>query len=325
MTSKVIQRKISSGQIILFRRVSTEPQAPTGYTDQLSIIRSVYPDFSIDQSTIYSVKEVMSGLVEAEIRMASGLGKVIRHLKRHPNAIVLVSEANRIARRPDIFELIQIQGLGHRFYNASTGRCLNDIIKDGSHIEIERQTYAQKKSRKRGLHRYIKNGGDIGYDRIADHSREGSETKKQLTHERDAHLLRIVSQMTFRNRGRPVPYTEICDELDRREVRTGQGRPFTPERLAQHRKNNRSKWIGPCDSYHRPRRDIRRNIILAPVETRKRRERHLYMQRLVKATTYKPIWASLVLRNRMEVTRWCHWQLPRMTAGWYNENILAPP
>jgi hypothetical protein len=325
MTSKIIQRKISSGQIILYRRVSTKPQAPTGYTDQLGIIRSLYPDFSFGQSTIYSVKEVMSGLVDAEIRMASGLGKVIRHLKRHPNAIVLVSEANRIARRPDIYELIKSQGLGHRFYDASTGRFLNDIIKDGSHIEIEQKTYAQKKSSLKGLHRYIKNGGEIGNDRIADQSKKGSETKRRLTRERDAHLLKIVSQMTFRNRGQPVSYSEICDELDRREVRTGQGRFFTPERLAHHRKNNRSKWIGPCDSYHRPRRDIRRAIILALVEPRKRRDRQLFMQRLLKATTYKPIWASLVLRNWMEVARWCHWQLPLMTTGWYNGKSLVPP
>lgn len=325
MTSKFIQKKILSGQVILYRRVSTKPQAPTGYSDQLSIIRSVYPGFSIAQSTTYSVKEVMSGLADAEIRMASGLAKIIRHIKRHPHAVVLVSEANRIARRPDIFELIQAQGLGHRFFDASTGRGLNDIIKDGSHIAIEERTYAQKKSSLKGLQRYMQNGGDMGYDRIADQSREGSDTKRRLALEREAEVLKTVSQMTFLNRGQPVSYPKICDELDRREVRTGQRRPFTPDRLAQLRKKNPDSWIGPCDSYHRPRRRIRQIVSLGPVELRKRRDRQRYMQRLVNATTYKPIWASLVSKGWMTVGRWRFWQPPIINSGKHHVRCLAPP
>jgi len=280
---------------------------------------------SMAHSTIDIVKEVMPGLADAEIRMVSGLGKIARLLKRHPRAIVLVSEPNRIARRADIFELLQSQGLGHRIFDASTGRCLNEIIADGSHFAIEEQTHAQKKSQLRGLKRYMANGGDMGYDRIADLSREGSDTKRLLAMVREAKVLNTVSQMTFRNRGQAVSYVEICDELDRRDVRTGQGRPFTPERLAQLRKKNPDRWLGPCDSYHRPRRDIRRIVTLAPVETRNRRERQRYMQRLLKVITYKPIWASLVLQDWMRVMHRHFWHFMLINRGKFILAGREPP
>ena len=297
MISKTIQRKISSCQIILYRRVSTPAQAGTGYADQLDTVKLIYPDFSIARSTIYDVKEVMSGLKDAEVRMTAGLGKVLRHLKRHPSAILLVSDASRIARRPDVFELIQAQGLGHRIYDASTGKSLKDAIMDGSHIAIAKQTKAQEKSRLKGMKRYVQNGGEMGYDDISGQSSKGTATKKRLALEREEAVLNTVSQMTLHNRGQVVTYADICDELDRREVRTGQGRPFNPERLAQFRKRHPDRWKRPCDSYHRPRRRIRHLITRTQYEYRKRRERQFYMKRLLFVSTYNPIWASLIRQD----------------------------
>lgn len=293
MISKAIQRKISSGQVILYRRVSTKKQASGEYRHQLDSIKSMYPDFSIVQSTIDSITEDMSGRADAERRMASGLGKSLRQLKRHPHAILLVSNADRIARRTDVFTLIQEQGFGHCIYDATTGMCLNDLIRVGLHTTIEKQTKAQRASCIRGMVRHMNEVGDIGFSGIAKQSALGSSTKKRLTREREAEVLTIVSQVTSRKRGQTPSYGEICDELDRQEVRTGQKRFFTPVRLAQLRKKNPNKWIRSFDSYHRPRRRIRRTVTTSLVEHRKRRNREGYMKRLVIATTYKPIWANL--------------------------------
>ncbi len=326
MISKTIQRKIASGQIILYRRVSTQAQAGTGYADQLDTVKLFYPDFSIVQSTIYDVKEVMSGLKDAEVRMASGLGKVQRHLKRNPGAIVLVSDANRIARRPDVFELIKAQGLGHRIFDASTGMSVNDVIKNGAHIAIAKQTKAQEKSRLKGMKRYIQNGGEMGYDGISSQSSKGTATKKQLALEREEAVLNTVSQMTFHSRGQAVAYADICNELDRREVRTGQGRPFSPERLAQLRKKNPDRWKRPCDSYHRPRRRIRHLVKRTQLEYRMRRRRQLRMKRLLDATTYKLIWSNLTQRRDWRMQKpWQCWNYHAFSTNKYLRRNGVPP
>jgi hypothetical protein len=293
MISKTIQKKICSGQIILYRRASTKAQVTTSYRDQLNTIKANYPDFSIVRSTSDNLTEVMSGRADAEIRFASGLGNALRKLKRQPHTILLVSEPNRIARRADVFELIKAQGLGHRIYDATTGSCLNEIIKRGSHTAIEKQTKAQRASRIRGMVRLMNAGGSIGNDGIANQSALGSSTKKVSARQREEEVLFVVAHLTHQNRGRTPSYEEICEELDRREIRTGQGKFFTPERLAQLRKKNRKNWIRPFDSYHRHRRFIRRVVNTTAIEQRKRRHRKRHMMLLLLTTAYNSMWANI--------------------------------
>jgi hypothetical protein len=295
MTSRTIQNKISSKQIILYRRVSTPKQARTGYQDQLVTIKRIYPDFSIAQSTIDNITEVKSGCADAERRMASGLGKALKHLKRHPHAIMLVSDADRVARRENVFELIQKQGIGHQIYDATSGLCLNDIVELGLDIAIEQRTEAQRASRINGMVRLIRNGGTIGFDCIRQQSSKGSAHKKRLTKELQAKVLAVVPSLTSRNRGQKPSYEEICGELDERGIRTGQGRFFTPERLAQFRKKNPTKWLRAFDRYHYRRRRIRQVIMTTKREVRKRRQCGRHVHLLLAATKCPLIWASLNL------------------------------
>jgi hypothetical protein len=139
MNSKFIESKVSLGQVVLYRRVSTKSQEKGEYRSQLDFIKSQYPGFTIDGSTVENVNEVKSGCADAEIRMASGLGKCLRLLKRDSYTIVLVSNSDRIAQRSDIFVLIQKKGLGHRVFDASTGMCVDDMVRAGHHRRIEKR------------------------------------------------------------------------------------------------------------------------------------------------------------------------------------------
>ncbi len=140
MISIDVETAISLSTVVLYRRVSTDQQVKSEYKNQLEVIKSAYPNFSIVNSTILSEKEPMSGRASPEKRMASGLGKCLKMLKRHPESILLVSDADRIARRADIFELIQRQGLGHRVFEAASGMSVNDIIATGKHHKIQAKT-----------------------------------------------------------------------------------------------------------------------------------------------------------------------------------------
>ncbi|MGB5864698.1 MAG: recombinase family protein [Sulfitobacter sp.] len=293
MISKTINRKICACQIILYRRASTKAQANTSYKDQLNTIKTIYPDFSITHSTIDHIAEAMSGRADAEKRFASGLGKALRRLKRQPDTILLISELTRLARRTDVFTLIKAQGLGHRIYDATTGLCLNDSIKLGAHTVIEEQTKKQRASRIRGMVRLMKDGGDMGNHNIASQSVIGISTKARIAKKRAADVLAALSQMVIFYRGRTPSYEEICDELDRREIRTGQGNFFTPERLAQFKKNDTRKWNYALDSYHRPRRRLRRVLFHTAVELYKRRRCRRQMKFLLFAIAYKLVWAEL--------------------------------
>lgn len=278
---------------MLYRRASTKAQVTTSYRDQLNTIKANYPDFSIVRSASDNLTEVMSGRASAEIRFASGLGKALKQLKRRPDAILLVSELTRLARRTDVFTLIKAQRLGHRIYDATTGLCLNDSIKLGSHLVIEEQTMKQRASRIRGMVRLMKNGGDMGNHDIASQSAIGIATKARIAKEREANVLAALSQMVIHYRGRKPSYEEVCDELDRRDIRTGQGNFFTPERLAQFKKNNTRNWNYALDSYHRPRRRLRKVLFHTEVELCKRRRCRTHMKSLLNHTAYKPIWSNL--------------------------------
>ena len=293
MTSKTIREKISSRQIIFYQRASTESQADNSYPDQLETIKSIYPEFSIPKSTVFEISEVMSGLADAEIRMVTGLGKALEQLELHPDAIMLVSKDNRIARRADVFELVKELGLGHRIYDATTGLCLNDMIKLGAHTRIEKQIKAQLTKGAKAIARLMKDGGNIGNDNIAQQSAIGSEKKKRLAKERKGQVFSVISTMTSHNRGKDPTHKEICSELDRRDIRTGQRRPFTPNRLAHLKKTDRVEWDYAFDSYHRPRRKIRESIKEALATCGRRRNHRKYLREFLIVQTHKLVWSDL--------------------------------
>ncbi|MBB3992410.1 hypothetical protein GGR95_000029 [Sulfitobacter undariae] len=292
MNSKIIKSKIVDGQIILYRRVSTKNQPENGYPYQLKRIKLKYSKFIVARAAIENVTEDISGCADAEIRMASGLGKCLRCLKRNPHAILLVSSADRIARRADIFVLIQKQGLGQRIYDVSTGLCLDDIVRAGGHHVIEKQTESDRTSRQLGLKRYHATGGVMGSIDIGMRSRDASQKKKRLADDREAAVLSVVSRLTSRGRGQRLSLGKICDELDHREIRTGQGRFFTPQRLSQFGKGRPHRWRHALDSYARPRRRIRQIITATQIEIRHRRVRQTTMRRLLKRTPVRHIQTS---------------------------------
>lgn len=316
---------MDDGQIILYRRVSTKPQARTEYAHQLSCIKSAYARFSISRSTTGHIEEVMSGCADAEVRMASGLGRLLRLFIRNPDAIGLVSDADRVARRSDIFTLIQKQGLGQRIYDAATGMSLDDIMQAGRHNVIEKQTEAQRASRQAGRDRLRASGVALGSADIARQSRNGARKKRQLSHDRDTEILALVSRLVYQNRGQRPPMSTICDELDHLGVRTGQGRPWTPERLSHHKKTRPQKWAHACDSYARPRRRIRQIITATQIEIRNSRDRRTAMRRLLKRTPHHQIKTSRRFEKMLCASRSLRWP-PRQTNSFrYRAGCRGPP
>lgn len=325
MNSKTIKRKIDAGQTILYRRVSTKRQAKGEYAHQLWCIKSAYPRFSIARSTTGHIEEVMSGCADAEVRMASGLGQLLRLLKRNPDAIGLVSNADRIARRADIFTLIQKQGLGQRLYEAATGMSLDDIMQAGRHNVIEKQTEAQRASRQAGRDRLRASGVVLGSTDIAKQSRNGVRKKRQLTHDRDTEILSQVSRLVYQNRGQRPPMSTISDELDHLGMRTGQGRPWTPERLSQHKKARPHKWSHACDSYARPRRRIRQIITATQIEIRITRDRRTAMRRLFKRTSPHEIKTIMRFKKMLCASRPSRWRLRPTDRYSYRAGCRGPP
>lgn len=287
MRSDTISSKISACQVILYQRVSTDPQAKGEYRSQLQAIKAKYPKFTIAKSTIAKISEVKSGRADPEIRMASGLGRSLRLMKRHPDAILLVSDADRIARRTDVFELIQEQGLGHRVYDASTGKNVNELVQTGVHRDIEHKTEKLHEARQAGLEQYQAAGGQLGFQNIKAYSREGSLKKRRLAAERRDAILGVVRQMAIRGRGRIPSPQEICDELDRQEIRTGQGHFFNTSRLRQWRTQHKDDWRKALGSYrtHWVWR-IRTVVTTNQIEFRNRRSRRRRMYMLTGAADF---------------------------------------
>jgi len=325
MNSEIIKARINAGQTILYRRVSTKPQAKDEYGHQRHSIKQRYPEFSVARSTVGHIEEVMSGCADAEVRMASGLGQLLRLLKRNPDAIGLVSNADRIARRADIFTLIQKQGLGQRIYDAATGMSLDDTMQAGRHSAIEKQTEAQRASRQAGRDRLRASGVVLGSTDIAKQSRNGARKKRQLTHDRDTEILSLVSRLVYQNRGQRPPMSTISDELDHLGMRTGQGRPWTPERLSHHKKTRPHKWAHAYDSYARPRRRIRQIITATQIEIRNSRDRRTAMRRLFKRAPHHQIKTSKTFEKMLCVSRSLRWQ-PRQTSSFrHRAGCRGPP
>mmetsp|Transcript_322 Transcript_322/g.901 ORF Transcript_322/g.901 Transcript_322/m.901 type:complete len:356 (+) Transcript_322:618-1685(+) len=280
MHSDVIQRAVRRKKANVYRRASTHKQAKDSYKHQLQCIQAHYPEFTISNSTNVNVKETISGRSDMEVRVVTGLGRCLRHLVHNPSEILLVSSDDRIARRADVFELLQDLGLGHRIYDASTGMNVNDIIKAGRHHDIEEQSDKKYDAQIASMERRQADGETLGSSDIAKHSKKGSKTKTRLADEREAHVLSIVANMTRHGGGQKPSYAAISDELNRQGVGTGQNHLWTPARLCQLRKRSPEKWDYAFDSYHRPRRRIRKLVIEALTEIqnkRKHRRRRLWL------------------------------------------------
>ncbi|MEM6497628.1 MAG: hypothetical protein AAF709_12985 [Pseudomonadota bacterium] len=214
--------------------------------------------------------------------MASGLGRSLKLLKRHPDAILLVANADRIARRADVFTLIYKQGLGHRVFDAVTGMHVNDIIKAGIHQQIETKTEELHAARQEGIKDYQASGGQLGSPVIRKYTKKASLKKQRLTKERSDAILGVVRKTVLNTRGDVPPYHEICAELNRRDIRTGQGRFFTNIRLIQWKKNHPTEWRKAIDSYAAPRRRIRWLIRMTQIDIRNRRNRKLARRKLTR-------------------------------------------
>lgn len=286
MTSDTIKTKISIGQVILYRRVSTKKQVKGEYASQLWTIKSKYPEFSIVKSTAANITEAISGRADPEVRMASGLGRCLKLMKRHHGLILLVSDADRIARRADVFVLIQKQGLGHRVFDASTGMTADDIVQAGLHQKIEAKTEEQHEAKLIGLNKYRASGGKLGSKNIQKHSHKAKLKKKQLAEQRRDEILQVARSVVRFNRGRTPSYQEVCDELDRLGIRTGQCRFFTPERLCQWKKQHLTEWRQAMQCYSGPRRHIRLVITMTQIEIRNRRDRKRYMRNITQGIEF---------------------------------------
>lgn len=266
MISKVIQKKITEGSVILYRRTSTKKQAKDGHQAQLKAVHTKYPRFTIARSTIHDISESISGRVDAERRMCSGLGRCLKKLKRHPHSIMLVSDFDRVARRTDLFDLIVKQGLGDRIYDVA-GRTLTEMVGAGDHIAIEKQTEADNAATKAGIKRFQASGGMMGSVEIGKQSQLASKKKSEMAKDCQAAVLAVVRQEVMDSRGAVPSDRELCDRLDEQGLRTGHGRLWTPLRIQQRRKRDREAWDYATDSYSRPRRRLRQMIEEALAES----------------------------------------------------------
>ncbi len=253
-------------QSLLYRRVSTKKQLKQEYKSQLASIKTVCPEFSLTRANCADFKECISGYSVIEKRMATKLGSALRHLKRNLSMIMIVSDADRIARRSDVFETVQAQGLGHRIFDVSTGNSVNEIIAIGEHYRIERQYKAARMSCQGGIQKRIAAGGSMGNPNIQNFKRQAAKIKKQNDQQRKDAVLMAVAQQSMKSRGKPTCLKAISDALDKKEVRTGQSLPFTPKRLSQFKKLNSGLWRDAANKYHSWLRRLKRTKRCAKIE-----------------------------------------------------------
>ena len=96
MDQKELSYKIASGQVVFYRRVSTKHQAKSDFKHQMKLMKKAHPTFNVTRDGVLDLKETISGFSSPERRMAGKLGKALRHLKHEPNAIMIVTSADRI-------------------------------------------------------------------------------------------------------------------------------------------------------------------------------------------------------------------------------------
>lgn len=279
MTANRLERLYRSGPSVVYLRVSTPKQKKSNYKNQITAIRKAIPKLRLTAPDTTQRKEVMSGKADIKKRIGGQLGSAIRQMKRDPDMIMFVSEFDRIGRITEVFEMLQVQGLGHRIYAASCGKSLTEMMVNGDHHRIVVRTQAKDISRQRGTDRFLANGGILGNPDIGKISHKGTTTQRNKAKDRFEFALSILKENVLKDRDRLPAYQFLCDELNERGVRTGQGRMFTPSSLSQLLKGKKKLWDHAKDSFHRPRRRIRKLVKLAIQQTRYR-----YIRKKQKAT-----------------------------------------
>ncbi|WP_425044657.1 hypothetical protein [Primorskyibacter sp. S87] len=287
MDRNELSRRMVSGPVVFYRRVSTKAQAEGDFRHQLRALKVMHPRFRITADRNLDLKEVISGYASPEKRMAGKLGVGLKFLHRNPDAIMVVTEADRIARKAEIFERIDAQGLGGRVVDLSSGETVSDIIRAGKHKKIEEQFLAHRKACRTGIRRYQQSGGVLGRKEIARESQKGSARAQAIACERRDDVLRVVGKLAIENRGRRSSLAQVGDRLKDLGIRTGQGLFFTPLRLTQFKKRHGTKWRYAEDSYRRPRMRIRRKILSFQIETRRKRNASRRVARLDNLTRFQ--------------------------------------
>ena len=260
--------------------------------------------------------------------MASGLGKCLKLMKRKIGLTLLVSDADRIARRADVFMLIQKQGLGHRVYDASTGMNVNNIVQAGLHQKIETKTEEQHKAKLSGLNAYRASGGKLGSDRIKNYSHKANSKKQQIAKQRRDQVLQVLRWVVRRNQGQSTTMQDFCDELNRRCVRTGQGRFFTSLRLRQWKKKHKQEWRQAMHCYTPPRQRIQRIarvIRMTQIEIRHRRQRKRWRYIITQGIEFLTTDARQPLHTPYEALLHPVWRGGQLHGGGSCDPCRGPP
>lgn len=277
MKSTNLNQKILHRPVVLYRRVSTKNQVKQEYKSQLKTVKAKCPKFKLSRVNNKDLKECISGYAEIEKRIATGLGTALRYLKHNPGMIMIVSDADRIARRSDVFEKIKSQGLGHRIFDVSTGKSVNEIIETGEHHRIEESYKAARQACQEGINKRIAAGGSFGNPKITHHKRQASRAKKQNDKQRKDAVLAEVGRQSMMARGKPPCLKAISNALDQQQVRTGQSLHFTTKRLSQFKKRNTGPWNAAATKFqawmHRIKLVIRSVKIEADNRRRPKRRR----------------------------------------------------
>lgn len=265
-------RKGALTKVVMYRRVSSRKQEKSEYRNQLNEMKARIPGLRVSDPNVIDIKECTSGRSDAKSRMAGGLGSALRHLMRDPTAIMIVSDADRIARTEDIFMLISKQGLGKQVIDVSTGMNVDEIIDAKKHTKIQRDTERLQSARRAGVARYRSEGGTLGNTEIGKQSPKATEILMEQTEARRRDVLKVVEQLVLQNRGKRPTLGQVCDELDRHEIRAGQGNKFEQSHLSQLKKAMPDRWAKAEDIYQARRRRIRMIVKLALVPAKRRRE-----------------------------------------------------
>lgn len=226
-----IRRKIKGGNACLYRRVSKKDQSRSGFPRQLKDVQEVWEEFRVQPHTAVSFKEAISGLAEMDKRARGEFGKAISFLKHNSNTILLVSDPDRIGRTVEVFEKVSSQGLGGRIFAASNMMSVTEMMQCGLHHRIECASRRFKDQKIAGQRAYKENGGVLGNPNVGRQSRKASrvcQRKRRKLESKVMYIIRYTAALVSPNE---PSYQQICSELVRRGVRTGQDREFTASRL----------------------------------------------------------------------------------------------
>ena len=272
MKKQALRQKLNHQEVCVYRRVSTKGQERGEYKNQLTIIKAICPKLKLNHPDNVDLKEFMSGFASIEKRMASNLGAALRWLKRSPTRIMVVSDADRIARRQDVFEQICAQGLGARVFIASTAQSLDELVATDGHIRVAEQSDAQKSKIDAGIQKRKHAGGYKARSGILDLQQTATAALKDASSKLSREVFSVVEELVLDRRGRRPSTAEISDELNERCIRTGHRLFFTEQRFLQFKKDRGSQFQHALKSFRRQTvKRLKGAIRIATQEIEKRR------------------------------------------------------